>query len=67
MLGSNLSADSVASTDSKKGMRRHLLFRPSAASPASGEASSDKSWGCGGKAPANSAGLKCPSTSGDLS
>jgi hypothetical protein len=49
MLGSNLSADSVASTDSKKGMRRHPLFRSSAASPASGEASSDKSWGAGAK------------------
>jgi hypothetical protein len=58
MLGSNLSADSVASTDRKRGMLRHPLFRPSAASPTSGEASSDKSWGCGGKAPADCPSLK---------
>ena len=51
MLGSNLSTDSVASTDDRGDASASPFFiHPQQAQ--SGEASSDKSWGCGGKAPA---------------
>jgi hypothetical protein len=56
MLGSNPSADSVASTDSG-GMLRHPPFSclPTE-SPHRERHEGAKSWGCGGKAPASYAG-----------
>ena len=67
MLGSNPSADSVASTD-RKGDAPASPFRYLLAeTPLSGEAPSDKSWGCGGKAPASRACLKRSPSQGDLS
>ena len=59
MLGSNPSAGSVASTDSG-GMLRHPLLL-SAPEPSNRERhQSDKSWGCGGKAPVGYADTKLP-------
>lgn len=56
MLGSNPSADSVASTD-PGGMLRHPPFSCLLAKAQHRERhQSAKSWGCGGKAPAGFAG-----------
>ena len=55
MLGSNPSADSVASTDA--GGCYGIPLSPSAyRNPYRERHQSVKSWGCGGKAPANYAG-----------
>jgi len=68
MLGSNPSADSVASTDRQGDASRIPFFtHPLAPSPASGEAPSDKSWGWG-QSPCNLAHAStAPSKMGDLS
>ncbi len=64
MLGSNPSADSVASTDRQGDASASPFIRFPAENSASGEAPSDKSWGCGGKAPAAYAGHKAHSETG---
>ena len=64
MLGSNPSADSVASIDRQGGCFGIPFIRFPAENSASGEAPSDKSWGCGDKAPAAYHGHKAHSETG---
>ena len=63
MLGSNPSADSVASTD-KRGCYGIPFRCLLAETPYRERHQSVKSWGCGGKAPACNVGTKLPSEHG---
>ena len=59
MLGSNPSADSVASTD-RKGGCFGIPFSLTGRGTYRERHQSAKSWGCGGKAPVACAGFKAP-------